>query len=277
MQGVVDADARFRSIQVNLPGKTHDAKACNVSKAKEFVEYHFSRSDFVVEVEGMRLKPYVLGDSAYPGSEYLLKPFLQSSTNDTDKRRFNLRHCRTRQVVEQAFGILKCMWRLLLRTQEVHKQSILQLLVLSCCTLHNMCVEDRVQFDLAMLDEHARVHCERYGGLVVDPNFAPNVDRNLTMDGIRTRLTRFLATRAAEVGLVERRLAEHDTRAEAVRRGPPERPSGAQRRTRQLQPRFRVSRSTDSDLIDEVEGEDADGGQGVPSFTDGSGCKECNQ
>jgi hypothetical protein len=62
----------------------------------------------LVELEGQRIKPYVLADSAYPGGEDVLKPFLYSRANDTDKRRFNLRHCRSRRVVEQAFGMLKC-------------------------------------------------------------------------------------------------------------------------------------------------------------------------
>jgi hypothetical protein len=61
-----------------------------------------------------------------------------------------------RQIVEQAFGILKCRWRLLLKTQEVSKQQNLQLLVMACCTLHNMCVEDRVPFDAAMIDDQAK-------------------------------------------------------------------------------------------------------------------------
>jgi DDE superfamily endonuclease len=250
MQGVVDADARFRSVQVNLPGRTHDAKAWSVSDAKKVIEQNFSRSEYVVEVEGRRIKPYVLGDSAYPGSEHLLKPYLQSSANGTDKRRFNLRHCRSRQIVEQAFGILKCMWRLLLRTQEVHKQEILQLLVLTCCTLHNMCVEDRVRFDVGMINEQARQYVERYGGFVVDPNFLPNTDRNANMDGIRTSLTRFLSNRAAELGLVEPRLAQHDHRVQEIEHGLP----AARRRAGMQQNKRAVEFGEDAD------GEYADGG-----------------
>ena len=229
MQGMVDADARFVNVQVHVFGRTHDAKAWDVSDAKQLVQRHFSRSEYVADVNGKRIRPYVLGDSAYPGSEHMLKPYLQSSANDTEKRRFNLRHCRTRQVVGQAFGIHKCIWRLLLSTQEVHKQPILQLLVLTCCTLHNMCVEDLVNFDLAMLDEHTRIYVERYGGFVVDPNFAPNVDRNVTMDGIRKCLAEVLAARAAELGLEEPRLQQHELRAQPVQRELPAQGRGSQR------------------------------------------------
>lgn len=74
------------------------------------------------------------------------------------------------------------MWHLLLRTQEVHKQPVLQLLVMTCCMLHNMCVSDRVQFDIAMLDEHTRVYVERYGGFMMDPNYFPDTDRKIATD-----------------------------------------------------------------------------------------------
>jgi hypothetical protein len=221
MQGVVDADAVFRSVQVNLPGRTHDARAWDVSQAKRDVEQNFSASPYVVEVEGRRIKPYVLADSAYPGSEHILKPYLFSRANDREKRRFNLRHCRSRQVVEQAFGILKCRFRLLLKTQEVHKQEILQLLVLACCTLHNMCIADRVPFDAAMANDLAGQYTERYGGYVVDPNYEAFQDRNPSMDGIRRCLTTFLSNRAQQLGFVEPRLDEHEHRADAVQRGVP--------------------------------------------------------
>jgi hypothetical protein len=219
MQGLVDADGHFCNIQVNLPGRTHDSKAWDLSDAKVLVEQHFSRSEYVLE--GRRMKPYVLGDSAYSGQDHLIKPYLQSSTNTTEKRRFNLRHCRTRQIVEQAFGIPKCRWRLLLKTQEIRKHQILQLLVMTCCTLHNMCVDDRVPFDAAMIDDQAGEYINRHGGFVVDPNYAPNAERNVSMDGIRSSLTQYLARRAAQLGFVEPRLAEHDLRAEQVERGLP--------------------------------------------------------
>jgi hypothetical protein len=204
-----------------MPGRTHDAEAWDLSDAKKLVEQHLSSSEYVLEVKGRCIKPYVLGNSAYSGQEHLIKPYLQSSTNTTEKRRFNLRHCRTRQIVEQAFGILKCRWRLLLKTQVVHKQQILQLLVMTCCTLHNMCVEDRVPFDAAMIDDQAKEYVSRHGGFVVDPNYTPNVERNTAMDGIRSSLTLYLSRRAAELGFVEPRLAEHNLRAEQVERGLP--------------------------------------------------------
>ena len=70
---------------------------------------------------------------------------------------------------------------------------------------------------------------ERYGGFVVDPNFAPNVDRNVTMDGIRKCLAEVLAARAAELGLEEPRLQQHELRAQPVQRELPAQGRGSQR------------------------------------------------
>ena len=64
---------------------------------------------------------------------------------------------------------------------------------------------------------------------MVDPNFAPNVDRNVTMDGIRKCLAKFLAARAAELGLEEPRLQQHELRAQPVQRELPAQGRGSQR------------------------------------------------
>jgi hypothetical protein len=49
MQGIVDSDAMFRSVQVNVPGKVHDSKAWNVSQARQEVQNHFGISACVVD------------------------------------------------------------------------------------------------------------------------------------------------------------------------------------------------------------------------------------
>ena len=82
-----------------------------------------------------------------------------------------------------------------------------------------------------MINDQAKQYFERYGGFVVDPTFVPNTKRKGTMDSIMSTLTRFLAECAAELGLVEPRLAEHDLIAEQVMHGLP-----AQRRPLNVRP-----------------------------------------
>jgi hypothetical protein len=84
-----------------------------------------------------------------------------------------------------------------------------------------MCIADRVPFDAVVANELAEQYTDRYGGFVVNPNYAPVLDRSARMDSIRRCLIAFLAKRAAELALIKPRLAEHENRAVAVRRGLP--------------------------------------------------------
>ena len=45
----------------------------------------------------------------------------------------------TRMCVEQAFGMLKGRWRILLKRVDVHLKNVSDL-VLTCLVLHNMCI-----------------------------------------------------------------------------------------------------------------------------------------
>jgi hypothetical protein len=68
-----------------------------------------------LKIGGLEIRPYLLGDAAYPSRLYLLKSF-KPSVNDLmfqDKRRFDEYLNSGRVVIEQAFGALKIRWRIL--------------------------------------------------------------------------------------------------------------------------------------------------------------------
>ncbi|CAH2013722.1 unnamed protein product [Acanthoscelides obtectus] len=81
---------------------------------------------------------YVLiGDEAFALKPYLMRPFPYKQTlTDVRKEKYNVRLCRARRVVENAFGILSQKWRIFYRPLETKVDTTI-LIVRAACVLHN--------------------------------------------------------------------------------------------------------------------------------------------
>ena len=80
----------------------------------------------------------ILGDSAYPLLQWLMKPYLENSATTPQEHNFNYRHSRARMVVENSFARLKGRWRCLLKRIDFHISNVPNV-VASCVVLHNIC------------------------------------------------------------------------------------------------------------------------------------------
>ena len=87
-----------------------------------------------------KIRPLLFGDSAYPLSVWLMKPFKQTRTLSERQLRFNSALSQARVVIEQAYGILKGRWRCLYKAME-EKTSRVAITILACCVLHNICID----------------------------------------------------------------------------------------------------------------------------------------
>jgi len=121
-QGIVDHRGIFIDYEIGWPGSVHDAKVYRNS---------FFYQNVSTLIEGW---DYLLGDSAYPLSSFLIKPF--SNPENNLQTQFNVTHSLHRVVVENAFGRFKNRF-CSLKELNVKKISTAVRLTECCIILHN--------------------------------------------------------------------------------------------------------------------------------------------
>ncbi|XP_071948245.1 uncharacterized protein [Antedon mediterranea] len=148
LQAVVDHKLRFIDVNVGWPGKVHDARVFRNSSIYERGQRGqlFPR-EASVEMEGIDIPVFIIGDPAYPLLPWLMKGFPEGANFNRQQRTFNYRLSRARMVVEQAFGQLKGRWRILMRRNDTHVSKV-PLMVSSCCVLHNFCISQNDEVEL---------------------------------------------------------------------------------------------------------------------------------
>jgi len=121
-QGIVDYRGIFIDYEIGWPGSVHDAKVYRNS---------FFYQNVSTLIKGW---DYLLGDSAYPLSNFLIKPF--TNTQNNLQTQFNITLSLHRIVVENAFGRLKNRFGCL-KELNVRKISTAVCLTECCIILHN--------------------------------------------------------------------------------------------------------------------------------------------
>ena len=93
----------------------------------------------VKQIGPVEVGPLLAGDSVYPLSLWLMKPFKQTATLTEEQVHYNKALSQARIVVEQAYGIPKGWWRNLLKPMEEHI-STASITIMACCVLHNISI-----------------------------------------------------------------------------------------------------------------------------------------
>ena len=101
-------------------------------------------------VGGVPLPYIVIGDEAFPLKKYLMRPYPRSARRLSEAERiFNYRLSRSRNTVENAFGILANTWRTYQRPFECRVQ-LCDKLILPTVVLHNYILEPPTEISPAL-------------------------------------------------------------------------------------------------------------------------------
>ncbi|KAK4882540.1 hypothetical protein RN001_005859 [Aquatica leii] len=147
LQAVYTANYRFTDVYAGCPGSIHDARVLRLSAlGKKLMSYNH---DIVLEHH------HLLSDSAYPNMKNLITPYKDNGRLSRVQRHFNYKHSAGRVAIEQAFGLLKGTFRIL-RYVNMYNTKIIPKVIISCCVLHNMCIDmNDVDVELVYQDEES--------------------------------------------------------------------------------------------------------------------------
>ncbi|KAI4302382.1 hypothetical protein MLD38_038133 [Melastoma candidum] len=156
LQGVVDADMRYRDVVTGWPGKLSDASVLRSSGLYELCQNGTRLNGKKVKLsEGSEIGEYIVGDLGFPLLPWLLTPYRGKGILELE-REFNKRHYATRMVAKRAFSRLKDMWKIIEGVMWMPDRNKLPRIVLVCCLLHNIVIdmEDEVQDEVPLAFDH---------------------------------------------------------------------------------------------------------------------------
>ncbi|XP_055802583.1 protein ALP1-like [Solanum dulcamara] len=140
VQGVVDPKGIFTDVCIGWPGSMTDDQVLEKSALYERAN------------RGNLNDIYVVGNSGYPLTDWILVPFTHKNLTWT-QHAFNEKVNDVQKVAKEAFMRLKARWSCLKKRAEVKLQD-LPVVLGACCTLHNICemrgeeLSQELRFDL---------------------------------------------------------------------------------------------------------------------------------
>ena len=149
---IVDAQDRFIRASLSFSGNSHDS----IIFQSTDLWHNITENDIIPSIsqviEGTKVYPMILGDSAFPFRVWLMKPYGNANLTP-EEGYFNYRLSRARMVTERAYGQLKSRWRVLYRKLKCRPDSV-KLAALACIVLHNICITTKdslpAQLDLSI-------------------------------------------------------------------------------------------------------------------------------
>ncbi|CAH3034906.1 unnamed protein product [Porites lobata] len=97
-------------------------------------------------INGVRVPPLILGDSAYPLQDWLMKPYVDRGNLSAEELQFNNLLSITRVVVENGYGRLKGRFPALAKRLDLNVNNCCTVIA-ARCVLHNFCEIMKEEFE----------------------------------------------------------------------------------------------------------------------------------
>lgn len=131
LQAICTPDLKFIDCFTGYPSSVSDIRIFRNSDI--FAKINNNRQHFLEDNE------HILGDKAYPLSNWCITPYIDRGHLTQRQRRFNTVHAKTRQVIERAFALLFGRFRRL-RLLDMNRTDLIPSTIIAACTLHNLCL-----------------------------------------------------------------------------------------------------------------------------------------
>ena len=145
IQAIVDGRKIFIDFACGFPGNMHDARVLR----RTTIFQKSGQGNILIQptlnVNGNEIGRYLLCDSAYPLSPWLMKPYPEG-TRDRREITFNKELSSGRVKVECAFGTLKNRWRILLKRFDSGISFAIRTAI-ACAVLQNICIRNGEEWE----------------------------------------------------------------------------------------------------------------------------------
>eukprot|EP00117_Sycon_ciliatum_P014843 scpid34720/ scgid14937/ Putative nuclease HARBI1; Harbinger transposase-derived nuclease len=136
MLAVCDHRCQFTFVDVGRAGCVGDAFSYAESSLRRRIVGGRWLQDLHRNFDGTTVRPYLIGDSAFPLEPQLMKCYDQARFQH--QTRFNKALISSRQKIENAFGFYKGRWHVLIENF-IRDPAFMRDVALVCAALHNIC------------------------------------------------------------------------------------------------------------------------------------------
>lgn len=143
---LVDANYNFMYVNVGCQGRISDGgvfKNTSLYRNLENKSLNLPKPEILQTPYNMKVPYMILCDKAFALSEYTMKPFSGNPERGSIERIFNYRLSRARRVVENAFGILSSVFRVLRKPMLLEPEKATKV-VLATIYLHNFLRKSKI-------------------------------------------------------------------------------------------------------------------------------------